>query len=540
MRGIFTGTAVLALAVAQLFAAPAEARPLVYCAEASPRSFDPHQQIAMSDSDAVNPIYNRLIELERGSAMLVPALAESWEVSDDSTVFTLHLRKGVKWQSNEHFTPTRDFNADDVVFSFQRMMDQEDPYYKLADGSFGTFTGMGLDKALKSVEKLDDHTVRFTLAAPDVSFLALLSTEGLSIISAEYAAKLLADGTPELIAEAPIGTGAFQFVAFERDAQIRFKAFPDHWARAAGLDDRTAKVDDLIFAITPDPAVRFAKLRSGECDIMRFPNPADIKIAREDPGVVVHELPSVDYGFVAYNVEKKPFDDQRVRMALSLAINKDAIIDSVYQGEVGSLPGSLIPPGMLGHDPSIGPIPYDPAQAKALLAEAGYADGFKTTLWAMPVVRAYMPNAQRAAELIQADWAQIGVDVSILTFDWGEYLERSKNGDHEAVILGLNYDYPDPGSVVIWGWSCDSAKVGFNRSRWCHKEFDDAILGAARTADDAKREALYKEASRIFNEEVPATMLAYARFVAFTRPEVEGYKITPVGGQPFFGVSLKQ
>ena len=158
----------------------------------------------------------------------------------------------------------------------------------------------------------------------------------------------------------------------------------------------------------------------------------------------------------------------------------------------------------------------------------------------MPVVRAYMPNAKRAAELIKADRAKIGVDVEVESFDWGEYLQRSKDGEHEIVILGLNYDYPDPGSVIIWGWSCDSAKVGFNRSRWCNKEFDEAIYGAARTADDAQRDTLYKKAEAIFNQEVPATLLAYARFVVFTRPEVEGYKITPVGGQPFFGVGLKE
>lgn len=518
----------------------ASAKTLVYCSEASPRTFDPHQQIAMSDSDAVNPMYNRLVELERGSAKLVPALAESWEVSKDSTVFTFKLRKGVKWQSNAIFTPTRDFNSDDVVFSFKRMMDQNDAFYKIAQGNFGTFSGMGLDKALKSVQKVDDYTVRFTLAAPDVSFIALLSTEGLSIISAEYAQKLLDAGTPERIGTDPIGTGAFQFIAFEKDAQIRFKAFPDHWARAAGQEDRAAKVDELVFAITPDPSVRFEKLKAGECQIMRFPNPADIKIARNDPNLVVLELPSVDYGFVSYNVEKKPFDDQRVRMALSLAIDKQAIIDAVYLGEVGALPGSLVPPGMLGHDPSIGPIPYDPEAAKKLLTEAGFPNGFKSSLWAMPVVRAYMPNAKRAAELIKSDWAKIGVDVEVKSFDWGEYLQRSKDGEHEIVIIGLNYDYPDPGSVIIWGWSCDSAKVGFNRSRWCNKEFDEAIYGAARIADDAKRDTLYKKAEAIFNREVPATLLANARFVVFTRPEVEGYKITPVGGQPFFGVGLKE
>jgi dipeptide transport system substrate-binding protein len=522
-----------------LTASPVAAKTLIYCSEADPRTLDPNQSIAISDVDAVNPIYNRLVELERGGTKVLPALAESWEISDDSTVFTFKLRKGVKWHSNAHFTPSRDFNADDVVFSFRRQMDPNDPYYKIAEGNFGIFGGMGMDKSLKGVEKLDDLTVRFTLASPDVSFLALLTTDGLAIISAEYAETLLAAGTPERLADDPIGTGPFRFVSFERSAQIRFAAFPDYWAIAAGENDRTAKVDELVFAITPDPAVRLAKLRAGECHIMRFPNPADIKIARNDPTIVVHELPSVDYGFLSFNVEKKPFDDPKVRLALSLAVDKQAIIDAVYLGEVGSLPGSLIPPGMLGHDESIGPIPYDPVRAKQLLSEAGYPDGFKSTLWAMPVVRAYMPNAQRAAELMQADFAKIGVDVDIVSFEWGEYLDRSKNGEHEMVIIGLNYDYADPGSVIIWGWTCESAKIGYNRSRWCNEEFDGAIYAAARTADDGKRNELYRKAEAIFNDEVPAMLIAYARFVAFSRPEVDGYKIAPTGSTNFFGIDLK-
>jgi dipeptide transport system substrate-binding protein len=531
-------TAALGLAFLA-FPAAANAKNLVYCAEANPRTFDPHQQVAMSDSDAVNPIFNRLVELERGTTTIVPALAESWDIASDSKTFTFHLRKGVKWQSNSNFKPTRDFNADDVIFSFRRMKDTNDPYYKIADGNFGTFTGMGLDKSLVSVEKVDNYTVVFTLADANVAFLAMLTTEGLSILSAEYADKLLAAKTPEKFANEPIGTGPFQFVRFERDAQTRYKAFSNYWAIAAGQDDRVAKVDQLIFVITPDPAVRLAKLKAGECQIMRFPNAADVKREKSDPKVTVVETSSFDYGFVGFNVQKKPFDDPRVRRALSLAVNKQALIDGVYQGVLGSLPGSLVPPGMLGHDDSIGAIPYDPDQAKKLLAEAGYPDGFETDLWAMPVVRAYMPNAKRAGEMIQADWAAIGVKAKIISYEWGEYLKRTKDGEHQTVILGLNYDFPDPGSAIIWGWTCESAKIGYNRSRWCNKGFDEAVYGANRVSDPSAREKLYKEASAIFAEDVPAMLIATARVVAFTAPEVTGYKVTPVGGQPFFGVSVK-
>src|SRR5690606_2043830 len=198
--------------------------------------------------------------------------------------------------------------------------------------------------------------------------------------------------------------------------------------------------------------------------------------------------PGFDYGWVAFNVEKEPFDDPKVRQALSLAINKEKILEAVYLNELGILAGSVIPPGMLGHDDTVQPTPYDPELARRLLEEAGFADGFESTLWAMPVVRAYMPNARRAAELIQADFAEVGVDVEIVSYDWGEYLERTKAGEHEMAILGLNYDFADPGSVLIWGWSCESAEIGYNRARWCSKEFDNAIYAAKRMADPVRSE----------------------------------------------------
>jgi dipeptide transport system substrate-binding protein len=130
-------TASLAVLAGACF--PAEAGVLVYCSEANPRTFDPHQGIAMSDSDAANPIYNRLVELERGGTEVVPALAESWQISDDATSFTFKLREGVKWHSNDQFVPSRDFDADDVIFLFRRMQDPDDPYYQLAQGAFGPF-----------------------------------------------------------------------------------------------------------------------------------------------------------------------------------------------------------------------------------------------------------------------------------------------------------------------------------------------------------------------------------------------------------------
>jgi dipeptide transport system substrate-binding protein len=383
--------------------------------------------------------------------------------------------------------------------------------------------------------------VRFSLGKPTVAFPAMLAVETFGIVSAEYSDLMMKAGTPEKTATEPIGTGPFAFVSYQKDAMIRYRAHPDHWARSVpGMDDRTAKVDNLVMLITIDPSVRYAKLKAGECQIMRFPNPADIKLMRADPDIQVHEIPGADYAFLGYNTEKKPFQDKRVRLALSLAIDKKNIMDAVYLGETGIAAGALIPPSLPGHDPSIKPYPYDPERAKKLLAEAGYPNGFTADLWAMPVVRVYMPNARRTAELVQADLAKVGVTVNIKTVEWGQYLKRTQDGEHEMVILGWNYPNADPGQIPVLGWSCVAARNGFNRSRWCHKEFDDLIFKAEVTKDEAQRLALYRSAQKLFYDEAPAILIAYATKLAMTRKSVVGYKLTPVGSETFFGVGLKE
>ena len=517
----------------------AQAATLGYCAEASPETFDAPQGAAQSTADATMPIFDTLVGIKPGTTELFGALAERYETSADGLVYTMHLRRGVKFHSNRSFRPTRDFNADDVVFSWERQRDEKHSFNKVGSGVYGHFYGQGLDKLVARLVKVDDYTVRFVLARPDVSFLALMTTPTLgAIFSAEYAQSLLAAKTPEKLATEPIGTGAFRLLTYQRDALIRYEAFKEHWAFRANMPELAPQVDQLVFIITPDPAVRYAKLLAGECHIVRFPNPADITLARTNRTVKVVEIPSMDYAFWGFNTEKKPFDDQRVRMALSLAIDKDAIMKTIFRGEIGVPAGGVVPPGLLGHDASIKPYPHDVARAKKLLAEAGLPNGFKTEIWAMPVVRAYMPNARRTAELMQANLAEIGVTAEIKSVEWAEYLRRSIAGEHQTVILGWNYAVPDPGQILTLGWTCAAAKNGLNRSRWCNLKFDEAVAAAGVVSDPAERTRRYVAAQKIFYDDAAALLIAYAAKIAIISPKVEGYKIAPVGPQFFVGMKV--
>jgi dipeptide transport system substrate-binding protein len=341
---------------------------------------------------------------------------------------------------------------------------------------------------------------------------------------------MLEAGSPETVDLEPVGTGPFQLVNYQKDAVIRYKANPDYWAGKAAIDD-------LVFAITIDPAVRWQKLQAGECHVMPYPNPADLEAMRNHPDIQVLEQEGLNVGYLAFNTEKEPFTDKRVRQALNMAIDKEAILDAVFQGQ-GAIAKNPIPPTMWSYNDAVEDYPYDPDGAKALLEEAGVS-GLQTDIWAMPVQRPYNPNARRMAELIQADWANVGVEAEIVSFEWGEYLERSKNGEHQTVLLGWTGDNGDPDNFLYVLLGCAAADDGTNRARWCYEPFNDLLVEAKRTSDRAERTRLYEEAQVVFKEEAPWVTIAHSIVFMPMRKEVVGYKIDPFGGHIFYGVDLE-
>lgn len=530
-------TAALALGLsAFLLPAAAGAQALVVCTEASPDFLNPQFSSQNTAYDVAAQVYERLTATERGGSQIIPSLAESWTISEDGLTYTFKLRKGVKWHSSRVFTPTRELNADDVLFSFQRMFYPSHPYNKVGNGNYQFFSEI-VKPSLKAIEKVDDHTVRLVLSKPNAPLLSALSVEPMSILSAEYAAAMSKAGTPEQVDLAPIGTGPFSLTSYQKDAVIRFKAVPEHWTKAVGNRDRMALVNDLIFVITPDAAVRFAKVRSNECQIARYPNPGDLSAMTADPNLELLQGSIADQSFLAFNERNKPFDDRRVREALAYATNIPAIIDAVYQG-TGKATASAVPPALWSHHDGLKPRAYDPEKAKALLKEAGLPNGFETTLWAIPVVRAYMPNGRRTAELIQADWARIGVKATIQTFEWGEYLKRGRAGEHEVGMFGYTWDYPDPSQILLSGWTCEGVKTGANRAGWCNQEASDALAKANTITDQGERTKLYKRFQELFHEDVAGLLFANAQAFTPVRKEVKDYKIHFFGGQPFYGVSI--
>lgn len=504
---------------------------LTYCFEASPAGFDANQAKTESDFTAsAMTLYDRLLEFERGGTTLEPGLAESWDISKDGKVYTFHLRRGVKFHSTPWFKPTRDFNAEDVLFTFERMRNPDMPFRKAYPAEFTSFHYSGLDKIISRIEALDEgHTVRFTLNTVHAPFLFKLAAPARAILSAEYAAKLLKEGHPSDINWKPVGTGPFIFEQYVKDATIRFKGNPEYWK------PNEVQLSKLIFDITPDAAVRIQKLRANECQVVTSPRLTDIPALERDPDFHVLSQTSFNMSYLVYNTTHKPLGDVRVRRALDMAIDKQAIIDQVYEkrAQIAVAPMS---PLQWSYDKTLKDAPRNLKQTKALLTQAGYPNGFEISLWTPPQ-RSYNPNPRLMAEIIQSDWKKIGVKTKIVSYEWAEYVRRALNGEHDALLIGVVINIPDPGDWLRL-LSCTQIDSSFNASRWCNPSFDDLSQRAAQALDIAERIRLYTQAQKIFKQEQPFTPIAYVTDYQVINKHVTGFKINPLGPTIFSGVGL--
>lgn len=531
LKSLLGGLAMVLAGPSSLAAPTATPTTLVYCSEGSPRTFNPQMGTDGPTFNASSrPIYNRLVDFEKGGTKVIPSLAESWAISKDKTEVTFKLRKGVQFQTTAWFKPSRAFNADDVLFTFNRMRDANHPYHKVNGGVYEYFTSMEMDKLVKDVKKVDDQTVTFVLSRPETPFLANMAMDFASILSAEYGDNLLKAKTPEKMDLQPVGTGPFQFVRYEKDSQIRFEANANYF-------EGKPKIDKLVFAITIEPNVRAQKLKRGECQFVAEPSVLDLPTLRKEMGLSVVEREGLNVGYLALNVEKKPFGDVRVREAIAKALNRKTYLDAIYQGQA-TMATNPIPPSMWSYNKSVKDTTYDVAAAKKLLAAAGFPNGFETTLWYMPVTRAYNPNAKKMAEMMQADLALIGVKAKLVTYDWSTYLDKARNGEHEMLLMGWIGDNGDPDNFLGTLLSCAAVKGGSNYSRWCNKDFDKLVMDARQASDQKTRTALYMKAQEVFKKELPWITIAHAKAFRAMDKRVKGYTMSPFGTDSFTAVSV--
>lgn len=514
-----------------------QAKTFVNCSEASPASFNPQ---VVTDAPSYNAsaitLYSKLLRFELGTTKMIPGLAESYTISKDEKVYTFTLRKGVKFHTTSYFKPTRDFNADDVVFSINRQRVKDHPFHGVSGGIYTQYENNIKDN-IKGVVALDPYKVQITLNEVQAPFLAYMAGNYMSILSAEYGDKLSKENRKQDMDQFPIGTGPFAFVSYVKDGIIRYVAHPQYWDVKSYKGKKENKIDKLIFAITPDQTVRYQKLKAKECQFVTLPSIVDLDDMRANKEVLVMSQEGLNVGYLAMNVTKKPFDNVLVRQAVNHALNRKLYIDAIYHG-TGVVASNPVPPALWSYDKNLKDYDYDVEKAKALLKKAGYENGFETEMITLPVTRPYNPDGKKMGELMQADLAKVGIKVKLVTFDWPTFLKTSRSGTQQMIQFGWTGNN-DPDTFLNDLLSCASVETGNNTARWCDKGFNDLVVQARRVTNQKIRADLYKKAQRIFKEQAPWVTIAHAKVFRVMDKKVKNFKIDPFGYDYFDQVELE-
>lgn len=479
-------------------------------------SLDP---AAATDGESFNVtahIYNTLVTFKPGTTDIVPDLAKSWDVSKDGLTYTFKLQEGVKFHDGETL------DAEAVVFSFMRQKDTKHPAYAYS-GPYVNFASLGFPDLIKSIEAVDKATVKFTLAQPNATFLASLGIPSFAIVSPKAVLEKKKD-----FRRNPVGSGPFVFQKWKEKEAIILKANPAYWGPKPHLES-------VVFRSIPDNTSRMMELMAQKIHVMDNPSPSDLETIQKrlGTGVSFVKQPGFNVSYLSMNNLKKPFDNVKVRQAISHAVNKEAIVKAVFRnyGKVAKTP---MPPTLWGYNDNVEDYSYDLKKAKDLLTEAGYPNGFETTLWAMPVSRPYMPDGRKVAEAIQGDLAKIGVKAKIMSYDWGTYLDKVQAGEHDMALLGWTGDIGDPDNFLYVLMDKDNTtKPAQNISFYRSDELHEVLIAARKASDQNTRAELYKKAQIIIHKDAPLVPIAHSIEVVPTLSKIQGFTMDPTGRRNF-------
>ena len=497
-------------------------RVLVYGRGSDSVGLDPAMETDGESMKVCDNLYENLVTYAAGTTEVIPQLAHSWDVGEDGRRWTFHLRTGVTFHDG---TP---FNAKAVLFSLGRQFFSDHPFHKPSAGTYSYWKDMSMDVVVADMSVVDDSTFTINLAEPNAPFLANLGMNFCAIVSPTAVRRHGADYFKN-----PVGTGPFRFVEWRKDERIVLARNDDYWGMPAGLDR-------LIFKYVQDPSVRYLELRSGAIHGIDNVSPEFIDAIRQDTNINLLTQPGMNIGYLAMNMERAPYDDLRVRRAINHAVNKQSLVDNFYAGL--AVPAvNPIPPMMWSYHDGIGGYAYDPARARALLAEAGLADGFDTELWVMTAPRPYMPQPEKIVQAIQSDLEQVGIRAHIVTLDWATYLAKVQDGQHGMCVLGWTGDNGDPDNFLYVLLDKTAAvKPAQNVAFYKSDEFHHVLLEARRSVDVAERTRLYRQAQEIVHRDAPWVPLMHATQTIAFRSDVEGFELHPTGSKWLRSVTFRR
>jgi peptide/nickel transport system substrate-binding protein len=505
-RAVLAGGAALALVLSAPDPAAAQTPPgvLVVGQVAEPQALDPHAVTAVNDFRILMNVYDGLVRYASGTLEVEPALATDWEISEDGTVYTFTLRDGVSFHDGSPF------DAEAVVFNFERMLNEDHPYHDT-----GPFPLSFFFSAVESVEAVDDTTVRFTLNAPYAPFLSNLAYPTGLIVSP---AAVMEHGAE--FGRNPSGTGPFSFVEWRSNEAVVIERNADYW-------DGAPELEAVIFRPITDANTRVAEMLSGGIDMMVEVPPVALSEFQGD-GFQIVEQAGPHVWFLILNMREGPFTEQAVRQAANYAINKEAIVNDVLEGTAAVAAGPTPPAFAWAYNEELEPYPYDPDRARELLAEAGIPNPEITFYVTEGGSGMLDPVAMGTA--IQADLEAVGFDVTIETYEWNTFLGRVNpglEGEADAAQMAWMTNDPDTLPYLALRTEAFPENGGFNSGYYSNPEVD-ALLEEARTSTDQDRRAeLYREMQVIVQEDAPWVFVANWVQNAVTSDAVGNFQLEP-------------
>jgi len=511
----------VALAALAAFAAASRAQEgvptpggiLIYGRGMDAVGLDPAHESDGESFKVCDNLYEGLVRFADDGTEVEPALATAWETSADGRDWTFHLRNDVKFHCGDPF------DARAVEYTFARQWaaaSVRHPDYGVG-GPYPFWGYLGLDEVLEEIEVVDGSTVRFHLKVPSAPFLSNLACNFAAIVCPREAHE-----RGEEFFRNPCGTGPFRFKEWKRAERIEIERFPDYWGFEPYLDG-------VVFRSIPENSTRFFELLSGSIHMMDGIPPDDVEAIRKNRSLKLLGEPGMNVAYLAMNLDHEPFGSVLVRRAVAHAIDKAAIVDGLYAGLADVAVGP-VPPNVFGADPDPEEYTYDQELSRELLTEAGYPEGFETTLWAMSGPRPYMPQPLRLAQVIQADLAAVGIHARIVSYEWGTYLDRVHRGHHDMALLGWQADNGDPDNFLFVHFDKSAAEPpAGNIAFYRNEEVHDLLLAGQQTVVPSERVPLYVEAQKLIHRDEPWVPLVHTMELAAMRRGVDGYRLHPTG-----------
>ncbi|MEQ4923545.1 ABC transporter substrate-binding protein SapA [Proteus hauseri] len=500
----------------------------VYCVDGSVNTFNPQLS---SSGLIIDPLaaqlYDRLLDVDPYTYRLIPELAARWETLDNGATYRFYLRRNVSFQQTQWFNPTRKLTADDVIFSFERMFDPENPFYQVNGGQYPYFDSLRFADNIQSIKKLGQYTVEFSLKEPDASFLWHLATHYAPILSAEYAKNLVDAGTQSQLDWKPVGTGPFLLDEYQAGQFVRLFRNHNYWKGEP-------KMQQIVIDMGAGGTGRISKLLTGECDVLAYPAASQLKVLRDDPRLRLTLRSGMNIAYLAFNTSKPPLNDLKVRQAIAYAINNERLMESIYYGTAETA-ASVLPRASWAYDNRAKITEYNPEKSKQILKELGL-EGLKLNLWVPSASQSYNPSPLKMAELIQADLAQVGIKMNIRPIE-GRYQETTMmDRTHDMTLSGWSTDSNDPDSFFRPLFSCAAISSQTNLSHWCSPDFDEILKKALYSQQLASRMDYYHEAQDVLAQELPVLPLANSLRMQAYRYDIKGLLLSTFGNASFAGV----